>query len=168
MDAINKSVSPLDVLGVGVAVVKGGRVLLTNSIVRENGKLVFKTTREFVGSSARVLTSRFLDTKWIDKTLKSQLQSKFKHAKDLGIKGNQNKKNLEAYRKALKKHIKNKDTIVIKGTYNKVEKMIHYYNPKTNVNIMKDMNGNMRSVWKLEDKQIFHMLKDKNIGGGSK
>ncbi len=169
LDAINKSVSPLDVLGVGVAVVKGGRVLLTNSIVRENGKLVFKITREFVGSSARVLTSRFRDTKWIDKTPRRQMQKKFDaHKSVFNIKGNQNNKNLEAYRKALKKHIKNKDTIVIKGTYNKVEKMIHYYNPKTKINVMKDMKGEFRSVWKLKDKQQFHLLKDKNIGGGPK
>lgn len=168
IDAVQSSISPLDVLGGGIAIIKGGKVLLTNQANTQNGKLIFKKSRELVGSSARLLTTRFRDTKWIDKTPRRQIQKKFDaHKEVFGIKENRNNITLERFRKKLKEHVKSKDTIIIKGTYNKVEKMIHYYNPRTNINVMKDMKGEMRSGWKLRPKQQFHLLKDKNIGGGS-
>ena len=45
---------------------------------------------------------------------------------------------------------------------------MHFYNPKTSVNIMKDTNGNWVSGWKLSKIQREHIKLNGKIGGGEK
>lgn len=165
LDAINPTISPFEFVAGGIAIVQGGSVLIGSSIRFISGRAMLQNLKVYKGSAAAVLTSKLRSTNWIDKTPFKQLQKKFKHAKDLGVKGNFNKKTFEEFKSKLKEHVKSKDTIIIRGSYNKKEKMIHYYNPKTRINIMRDQKGNFRSVWKLRPKQRFHLLKDKNVGG---
>lgn len=51
----------------------------------------------------------------------------------------------------------------IAGTYRTTEKVVHYFNPKTEVNVMKDINGKFLSGWKLKCKQLLHIKIDGNI-----
>ena len=88
-----------------------------------------------------------------------KLQMKFKHAKHFGMEGmNYNKKNADLFRIKILEHIKNPDTVVIAGKY-RGDKAVHYFNPKTDRNIMKDLNGNFISGWKLEGDQLENFLK---------
>jgi peptidoglycan hydrolase-like protein with peptidoglycan-binding domain len=95
---------------------------------------------------------------------REQLQKKFKHAEEFGIFGNPNNKKLEEFKKALQNHINSKETEVIKGTYHK-EKVIHYFNPRTQINVMRDANGKFKSAWKLSEKQIKYLTQDGKLGG---
>ncbi len=57
-----------------------------------------------------------------------QLQKKFnKHAGDFGITGNYNSDNREKFRQAIKNHLTDENTILIKGTYRN-DSVSHYYN----------------------------------------
>lgn len=114
--------------------------------------------------SGCIVIAGLRDVKWIRNLSRAKLQKKFKHADVFGIKGNSNNNTLEAYRKALENHVRSPDTKVIKGTYHK-EKVTHYYNPKTRINVMRDKNGEFKSTWKLGEKQRFHMMKDGSLGG---
>lgn len=93
-----------------------------------------------------------------------QLQKKFKHAEDFGVKGNYNKINRERFMKNIKNHISNPSTKKLEGTF-RGDKVTHYYNPRTNLNVMKK-GGQFHSGWKLNTKQIERILKDGSLGGG--
>jgi len=86
-----------------------------------------------------------------------QLQKKFKHAGDFGVKGNYNPANAERYQKAIEDHIANPATKVIDGTYHG-QSVTHYVNSNTGLNVMKDTAGNYLSGWKLSPAQLSHVL----------
>ncbi|MCI5060225.1 MAG: hypothetical protein MRY79_04045 [Alphaproteobacteria bacterium] len=74
------------------------------------------------------------------------------------MKGNRNNKTLGEFTKAIERHVKSPDTIVIKGTYRR-QPATHYYNPKTGINLMRDGQGNFWSAWKLGQEQAKNILK---------
>lgn len=146
-DAINSTIGPFDLLAAGMI-----------------ARSALPLTAEALAIASQRALAGFRDTKWIANTPRAQLQSKFKHARNFGIKNNPNNHTLNQYKKALKDHVKNLETRVIKGTYHK-EPVTHYFKPKTRINVIKKANGNFESVWRLTDKQIFHMLKNGKLGG---
>ena len=87
-----------------------------------------------------------------------QLQKKFKHAIDLGVKGNYNKANVLKYKDALEKHVNNSFTKTINGTY-RGKPVSHYYNTSTKINLMTSKNGDFISVWKVTSDQAMNLLK---------
>jgi hypothetical protein len=98
-----------------------------------------------------------------------KIQGKYKHAqKAFGIEENYNKANAELFESKIIEHINSQDVIKIAGTYQKKIEVIHYYDPKTMVNIMKTKNGEFHSGWKLGEKQEFHLKINGNIGGNRK
>ena len=90
--------------------------------------------------------------------LKTQLQNKFKHARVFGINGNENKATLELFSDAIQNHVKSKTTKVIEGTYHQTQKVIHYIDPITGINVMKDYQGKFISNWRLSAKQLNNVL----------
>ncbi|WP_084212822.1 colicin D domain-containing protein [Candidatus Jidaibacter acanthamoebae] len=56
--------------------------------------------------------------------------------------------------------MKQDDIIVIAGTHRGTEKVIHYFDEKKGINVMKDLEGNFVSGWKLHPSQI-QELKDR-------
>lgn len=108
--------------------------------------------------------AKFRDTEWIRSAPRSQLQRKFKHAKNFGIKGSPNNKTIEAYKKALEEHVRSPETIVKKGTLHK-KSVTHYYNPETRVNVIKNSDGKFVSGWKLDEVQHRYMMETGSIGG---
>ncbi|CAL7961116.1 hypothetical protein MIDIC_240075 [Alphaproteobacteria bacterium] len=98
----------------------------------------------------------------------AQVQAKFpRHAEQFGVQGNWNKQNGELFKQKLIEHVANPDTIPIAGTYTrgKVQDVVHYYNPKTELNVMKDKNGEFISGWKLNDGQQKYLKETGKIGG---
>lgn len=59
-----------------------------------------------------------------------QLQSKFKHAADLGVPGNYSKANAARFSAAINQHINAAGTRAIQGTY-RGEAVTHYLDPST-------------------------------------
>jgi hypothetical protein len=86
-----------------------------------------------------------------------QLQAKFKHAIDFGVKGNYSKATAAQFSSALNQHIN--AARVIQGTY-KGQAVIHYLNPTTGVNVISKTTGEFISGWKLGAGQLQGVLKN--------
>ncbi|WP_407635867.1 colicin D domain-containing protein [Pseudodesulfovibrio piezophilus] len=87
-----------------------------------------------------------------------QLKRKFKHAGDFGIEGkNYNPSKGERFRKAIDDHVRNTETVEIKGTY-RGQDVVHYVNPKTGNNVIKKPDGEFISGWKLKPDQLKNVL----------
>ncbi len=86
-----------------------------------------------------------------------QLQAKFKHAIDFGVKGNYSKATAAQFSSALNQHIN--AARVIQGTY-KGQAVIHYLNPTTGVNVFTKTTGEFISGWKLGTGQLQGVLKN--------
>nr|QUS63743.1 hypothetical protein [Haslea silbo]QUS63948.1 hypothetical protein [Haslea silbo] len=92
---------------------------------------------------------------------KNQLQKKFDHAKDFGVEGNFNPANRDLYQRKFIEHMKS--THACLGTY-RGWAVYHYYDPRTNLNVMVDRNTNkFISGWRLSDEQIINMKNNGNI-----
>ncbi|MEK6844050.1 MAG: colicin D domain-containing protein [Nanoarchaeota archaeon] len=92
-----------------------------------------------------------------------QVQSKFYHAGDFGIKGNYNKKNAQKFKEAIQTFVNSKDTQVIQGTYRGTNQGTHYYNPSTRQWVFKDASGKFRTGFKLEQSQVKDLTVRKNV-----
>lgn len=99
----------------------------------------------------------------------SKLRRKFdKHGEHFGMEGkNFNKENAELFKQKIRDHINDLETIPIAGKYTTggVGDVVHFYNPKTKINVMKDMNGNYVSGWELSEKQQIHLKNTGKLGG---
>lgn len=93
------------------------------------------------------------------------LQKKFKHAKDFGVNGNYNPASASKFQHAIEKHVADSSTKVVQGTY-RGDPVRHYINPKTGLNVVKDVAGNFVSGWKLSPAQLKHVLSTGALGGG--
>ena len=87
-----------------------------------------------------------------------QLQSKFKHAADFGIKGNWNKAAGSKFSSAINKHINSSSVQAIQGTY-RGNPAIHYLNSKSGLNVITNTKGTFVSGWKLNSKQLENVIK---------
>ena len=79
-----------------------------------------------------------------------------KHAKDFGVTGNWNKAMASKFEDILKTHMQGINPI--QGTYRGTQQALHYYNPKTGLNVMTDMSGNLLGGWKLSTDQVIYLL----------
>jgi hypothetical protein len=86
-----------------------------------------------------------------------QLQKKFKHAADFGVKENYSPENAQKFQEAMENHMTDPTTKVINGTYHGTP-VTHYVNPNTGLNVMEDAAGNFLSGWKLSPTQLWHVL----------
>jgi hypothetical protein len=91
----------------------------------------------------------------------TQLQAKFKHAKDFGVAGNYSKINATEFSKAIHQHINSSGVRAIKGTYHK-QPVSHFLDSATGLNVMADPAGNFISGWRLSPAQLQNVL---NHGG---
>jgi hypothetical protein len=95
----------------------------------------------------------------------SQLQKKFKHASDFGVKGSYSKANAEAYRVALEAFMRAPGTIVKPGTYRGVPSILHY-NRDTMQVIVTTTTGKFVSGWKMTSAQLKNVMERGALGGG--
>ncbi len=94
-----------------------------------------------------------------------QLQKKFKHAGDFGVPGNYNSANARKFQDAVEAHVMGPGTQALPGTY-RGEKVTHYLDPSTGLNVIQDAAGNFLSGWKLSPQQLHHVTTSGNLGGG--
>jgi hypothetical protein len=94
-----------------------------------------------------------------------KLQKKWKHAIDFEVHGNFNKANAEIFRKVIDEHVKKLTSVPIAVTY-RGQDVIHYLDPKTALNVIKDLDGNFISGWRLSPAQLQHVLNSGKLGGG--
>jgi hypothetical protein len=86
-----------------------------------------------------------------------QLQAKFKHAAQFGVKGNYSKANAAEFSRAIHQHINSPGVRAIQGTYHK-NPVTHYLDPQTGLNVIADPAGNFISGWKLSPGQLQNVL----------
>jgi len=86
-----------------------------------------------------------------------QLQKKFKHAEDFGVKGAYNKTNAGKFKDAVNAHVNSDKTSVINGTY-RGNPATFYLDKSTGLNVIKDSSGSFVSGWKLGSGQLKNVL----------
>ncbi len=151
LDVFSRSMAILGAVtaGVGSKLGKGVKVLgklAKGEKAAEAVSVSRKAIAEAEGVSRSIIAS------------KSQLQKKFKHAEVFGITGNVNKKTLEQFSEALENHVKSSSTKIIEGTYHQTQKVIHYVDPSSGINVMKKYSGDFISTWKLNPEQLKNVL----------
>ena len=93
-----------------------------------------------------------------------QLQKKFKHSADFGVIGKFTSANAARLERAIISHVKDRATVPLVGTYGD-KAVTHFFNQKTGLNVMRNLDGTFRSGWKLSAEQVEHLLKFKKLGG---
>ena len=91
------------------------------------------------------------------KVSEKQLQKKFKHANDFGVKGNYSPANAAKFQAAIENHVADPSTKVINGTYHG-QPVTHYVNPQTGLNVVKEASGQFQSGWELSPAQMKHVI----------
>lgn len=91
-------------------------------------------------------------------TTVKQLQKKFKHAVDFGIKGNYSKANGLQFNSAINQHINSPGVRAIQGTY-RGSPVTHYVNPSSGLNVIVGPNNQFISGWQLGADQLMNVLK---------
>lgn len=94
-----------------------------------------------------------------------QLQHAFKHAGDFGVVGNPSNTTLVEFSSAIHNHVIAPGTQAIQGAY-RGEPVTHFVDPNTGLNVIRDASDNFLSGWKLNPKQLEHVLTRGNLGGG--
>ncbi|MFI9561460.1 polymorphic toxin-type HINT domain-containing protein [Nonomuraea endophytica] len=95
----------------------------------------------------------------------SQLQKKFKHAIDFGVKGNYSNANREAYRLALEAFMRAPGTIVKPGYYRGTPSLLHY-NRDTMQVMVTTTTGKFVTGWKMSPAQLKSVIETGRLGGG--
>jgi hypothetical protein len=86
-----------------------------------------------------------------------QLQSKFKHAGDFGVKGNYSKATAGRFAKAIKDHIKLKSTETIKGKYRGQDSII-FIDRSSRIGVITKSDGQFISGWKFTAEKVSHLF----------
>lgn len=100
-----------------------------------------------------------------------QIEQKYGHAKDFGVEGSKDRKNLETFKDKIVEHLREPTTERLKGTYRK-QQVEHFFNPETNLSIM--INATTRefiSGWRLSDPQVQRVdlkARELHLGGAPK
>ena len=118
-----------------------------------------------VGAGLGALSGYILDKSSFNKQLKfdsQKLQHEYKHASDYGVNGNWNKANGASFEQAIRNQINSVKNPIL-GTYRGTQQVYHFYDPKTGLNTMIDMDGNFVGGWMLSAEQIFNLLTTGNV-----
>jgi hypothetical protein len=86
-----------------------------------------------------------------------QLQRKFKHAVDFGVRGKYSRQQATMFERAIRAHVEDETTLMIPGMY-RGESVTHFVNPQTGLNVMRDMQGAFVSGWRLTRVQLANVL----------
>ncbi len=129
------------------------------------GMEVYMAVMPMPGPKGLGSVSRAASSSKVLLTRSAQLQRKWKHAIDFGIKGAYNKKNAALFSRALNTHINSPGTRVIVGTYQRNPALLHL-NPKTGLAVVTKYSGEFVSGWKASSAQVIFMLRLKKLGGG--
>ena len=96
-----------------------------------------------------------------------QLQKKFKHAPDFGVRGDFNRAAARAFREAMETFIDREATMVKTGTMRGQSGEVTFFlDPATRRCVATDDAGNFISGWKLSPKQLQELRERGHLGGG--
>jgi hypothetical protein len=96
---------------------------------------------------------------------RTQIERKFKHAKDFGVTDARGKAGYEKLEQAVKSHMDDPATLHISGTYRGQPAVLNY-NPGTNRVVVQKPNGEFVSGWSPSQAQSQHILEQGKLGGG--
>lgn len=136
-------------------------LLPSTAYVRKGGKILLKIDEvaKFAKTSKgkQVLKSAMKIHKLANVTYDlKQVQKKFKHAADFGIKGSYNSINAKQFLNALK-NVVNNPTEVYKSTYHSKDVIVYI---KNGLGVLTEIDGKFISGWKLSSDQLkFHRSK---------
>ena len=91
-----------------------------------------------------------------------QLQSKFKHAVDFGVRGKYSRQQATMFEQAIRAHVEAETTLMIPGTY-RGEPVTHFVNPQTGLNVMRDRQVAFVSGWRLTLVQLANVLARRSL-----
>lgn len=93
-----------------------------------------------------------------------KLQKAFdKHGSDFGVSGNYSRANAAKLEKAIRDHVADSATKIIRGTYRRGMPVKHYVNPQTRLWVCKDAAGNFHTGWKLSPSQLRHLQRTGDV-----
>ena len=118
------------------------------ALSRANVKWIFKKT------------SFIQKIKYNDSTLQKKYNS---HAADFWITANYNLQNRKLFQDRLDMHVASESTIMIEWTHRTTQKVQHFYNKDTGINVMYELDGTFVSWWKLYPSQLNDLLNNKNV-----
>lgn len=99
------------------------------------------------------------------KTPLSQLEAKYKHAKDFGINDPRGRPAFDKFGEAVRKLVDDEATIHIDGLYRGKPAILNY-NPVTRQVVVQSHDGTFISGWAPSEGHIFNMLQYGKLGGG--
>lgn len=91
-----------------------------------------------------------------------QLQRKFKHAADFGVRGKYSRQQVTRFERAMRAHVEDKTTLALPGTYRGAV-VTHFVNPQTGLNVMRDAQNAFVSGWRLTPAQLANVLTRKSL-----
>ncbi|MFL1484373.1 colicin D domain-containing protein [Marinobacter sp. LN3S78] len=92
-----------------------------------------------------------------------QLQKKYlKHAGDFGVHGPYNRVNSQSFNEAIQRHVNHRETLEFPGSY-RGNNVIFHTNPNTGLTVIEKREGGFLSGWKLNEKQLKHVLEDQKL-----
>lgn len=127
------------------------RMMLRQGVQRRAGYATARYLSSFLSRSMRFTTH--------------SIQHGYKHAAHFGVTGNWNKAAGEIFEKALEAHIRDRGTIVVEGSF-RGERVTHFFNPRTSLNVMRRLDGELLGGWRLRPDPIHHLLRTGRLGGG--
>ncbi len=126
---------------------------------------IYKDIEAKRSAAAGKIKAQETKPRWKVPATRDRLQHTYKHAKDFGVEGNANNKTLAQLRKSIQKHVDQKETQIIEGTYHNKE-VTHHYNPNTKLNVIKNKEGELVTGFKLKPRQATHIELNGKLGGG--
>jgi hypothetical protein len=95
----------------------------------------------------------------------AQLEAKFKHAKVFGITLPRGRAGFQAFDDAVHNFLTSRSTRRVIGTYRR-RTVILNYQIKTRLIVIQDLDGTFTSAWRLRQAALFHVVRDRSLGGG--
>jgi len=92
------------------------------------------------------------------------LQHNWRRAESFGVRSNWSKAGEMEFREALNSHVKQENTIIIRGEWYR-RPAVHYYNPATGLNVTARPNGTLWTSARLTPDQVRHLLQTGRLGG---
>lgn len=93
-----------------------------------------------------------------------QVEKKFEaHAADFGVTLQRGRDGFDAMKSAIEAHVADPDTLAIPGTFRWTEEVTYFFNPRTDLLVIRDGDGVFRSGWKLDTQQVTQLLERGNV-----
>jgi hypothetical protein len=97
--------------------------------------------------------------------IRTQIESKFKHAQDFGVSEPRGNAGFDAFKKAVQEQVSDPSTMHISGMYRNNAAILNY-NPSTGTVVVQSPTGEFVSGWLVSPAQAANILNRGRLGGG--